>query len=162
LLDHTLLALRRMGQHSAKFPWRGELRVWNAGDIAFGIHIEFDRPGFRATIPFFITAEKQQLEFIPPRPDRVQLLQPEADGVNQVVTGRTTRIGNVLTHPFAVRLRFRFGYLRQIRVYSWRWLGDVLAEELLADEETSRRGRSIVGFCGQGQEESLTKQASAF
>src|SRR5262249_62093842 len=97
-----------------------------------------------------------------PPPSRVQHFEPKSECVNRVVPCRTSRICNVLTHPFAVRLRFRFGYLRQIRVYSWRWLGDVLAEELLADEETSRRGRSIVGFCGQGQEESLTKQASAF
>jgi hypothetical protein len=68
----------------------------------------------------------------------------------------------VLAHSLSVRLRFGFGDLRQVRVHARRRLGDMLAEKLLADEESPRCGRRIIGFCGQRQEEALPEQAGPF
>ena len=162
LFDQTFLALRRTGQHGSQFARRGEFRVRNAGDKAVGIYFKLERSWRGATPALFIPAEKQQLEFITPGSDGVELLESVSDRIDQIVTGRATRIGYVLTQPLAVRLRFRFGDLGQVRVNAWRRLGDMLAKKLLSDEEPTRSGRRIVRFCSQGQEEALPKQAGAF
>ena len=72
-------------------------------------------------------------------PDGVELLETEADRVDQLVAGGAARIGGVLGHAIAIGLRLRLGDRRQIRVHAGRRIGDVLAEKLLADEQARAR-----------------------
>ena len=87
LLHDALLALRTGGQHRAEFLGRRESGIRNPGDLARGVEVQFDRRDLRAAprLPSPKRLAEGELELVAPLPDGIELLEAEADRVDQGV-----------------------------------------------------------------------------
>src|SRR2546428_649412 len=114
LLDHTLLALRAIGQHVAQLLRRTEFGVRNSGHNAAGVERKLD--GLQLLVALLAARQEADLELVPPSADRVELLQAETDRIDQLVAARARFAGHVDTEALAIGHRPGFGERRQIAV----------------------------------------------
>ena len=162
LFHDAFLALRAGRQHGAELLRRRERGVRNAGDLARWCR-DRARPCVTFALPRFAFAEalaERQLELLAALPDGVELLEPEADRIDQRVAAGAALVRSAC---IAMRSRLVIGLAsrdrRQIGVDAGRRIGHVLAEELLADEQAARGGRRLVGLGGERQEQRLPEQS---
>src|SRR5207244_13227006 len=106
--------------------------VWEASDLSAGIERKVDLLGSQADRFLFA-----------PAADGVEILEAEADRVHQAMAGGAGGIQGVGGHALAARERLVFGEVGQSGVEVRRRRRDVLAQQLLTDENSARGGRGI-------------------
>src|SRR5579871_7015503 len=141
LLDDAFLALRTGRQDGAQVLGRCECGVRQAGHLAFGVEVQLH--GADLALGVFAFAHllaESELEAVATLSDGIELLEAEADGVDQVVAAGAGGIGGVGGEAIAIGYRLGLGDGRQVGVDAGRRIGHVLAEELFAHEEAAGGG----------------------
>ena len=73
-------------------------------------------------------------------PDRVELLKPKPNRIDQGMTARAALIAQMHTEPLPVRLRLILTQCRKVRAHAWRRLRHVLTQKLLPHKQPSQSG----------------------
>src|SRR5258708_1301872 len=159
LLHHALLALRIGRKNAAQLARRMKGGVANAPDRARIVENELDRFALALLLAF---GREGHLQLFAALADRVELLEAEADGIDQGVATGAAFIGQVHGKALTVRHRPIPSLVGQIGVDAGRRLGHFLAQELLPDEQAAGGGRGIGRLGSSGQEERLAEHPGAF
>ena len=102
-----------------------------------------------------VTAVEDQLVLIAPGTYGIELLKPDADWINEIVTSGTEGIACMLTHAFPVRLRVSFGGRSEICVDTSRRRRHVLTEKLFPNKQAAAGERRVIRFSRKRQEKRL-------
>src|SRR3954454_3976175 len=163
LLDDALLALRTGRQNGAEFLRGCEGGVRQSCDLTGGVEVQLDGRHLLvgAALPFAKGLAERELELLAAGADGVELFEAEADRVDEAVAARAHLLGGVHREALPVGNGLGLAHGREVRVDARRRIGNVLAQELFANEQPPGGGRSVVGLRSQGEEQRLPEQSRA-
>ena len=141
-----------LGQDFAEFPGAGKFRIRKPGNPTLRIQFQVDLFGLRAPRRHArqVRIEKQLVLFTA-HPDRVELLESEADRIDQIVAARAHLVARVHGQPLAIGDGLGFLNRRQIGIHARRWRRHLLTEKLLPNEEAAAGWRCFVGLARKRQ-----------
>src|SRR5882762_7784397 len=105
-------------------------RILDAGQAAGRVHVQLHRNRLRIAVTAVVLRQKRDGLLVAVAANGVKLLERQAYWIHQAMASRTSRVRHVLLETLAVSLRPRGSHGRQIAVSAWRWIGDLMTQEL--------------------------------
>src|SRR5688572_12757116 len=153
------MTLRSLREQLAESAGAGELGIGNTRYPRGRIEIEQDFFGSAARR---LLGVEDELILFAPHSDRIEFLEPETDWIDQVVAAGAHRGVGVHGETAAIGQWLAFVQRRKIRIHTWRRIRNCLAQELLADKQSTAGRSRIARLTSRSEEQSLTEDSRSF